>query len=267
MQGIYRIYNRSAERSYVGSSIDIEKRLRQHKSALKRGSHANYLLQDAWDKYGESCFVFEAIKEVENAGLLLAHEQIYLDNGFGGKQLYNLLKKAKGSWNKGLPRSDECKEKLSMAQTKWLQTHKHQWEGRRHTQENKDRARIRTTQYYVTHKHPRKGVTNTKEHNRKAGESLLRHYETHDAWNKGLSGHVSEEGRQAMSRARAKPYPAFYNDITREYIPAGNNLKGLCRQKGLPYESMQLLRKGRTKRTRSGWSIAHSMTEESGEIY
>ena len=289
MQGIYRIYNKAARKSYIGSSIDVGRRLGEHKGALGRGSHINYLLQDAWNTSGASAFVFELVEEIEDVNLLLTREQVYLDEGFIDECLYNLARSTTGgngpcsdetrqkmqgarpdfipwnkgrmmgpdwsSWCRGVPLTEKHREKLSIANIKWLETHDGHMTGKHHTDETKALLSIKTTQYYKTHVHPRKNAINTEEHNRRASRSLLEHYKTHDVWNKGLSGYASEEGRQAMARARAKPYPAFYNSITGDYIPPGINLKDLCEQKGLPYYSMWQIKKGVVKQTRCGWML------------
>ena len=44
---------------------------------------------------------------------------------------------------------------------------------------------------------------------------------------------VSKEARRKISEANSRPYPAFINVITGEIIPAGVNLRALCRAKGL----------------------------------
>lgn len=77
MIGIYRIRNKVNDKCYYGSSKNIEKRWQRHKNELKNNNH-NPLLQRAWNKYGESNFVFEVIEECE-LSVLLQTEQKYLD--------------------------------------------------------------------------------------------------------------------------------------------------------------------------------------------
>lgn len=48
---------------YIGQSINITKRLKEHKSSLKYGTNRNRHLQRAWDKYGKECFKFEIIEK------------------------------------------------------------------------------------------------------------------------------------------------------------------------------------------------------------
>lgn len=80
MMGIYRITNTANGKYYIGSSISLDKRFRDHVNALRRGKHENEYLQNAWNKYGEGCFLFEVEEEIVNRDDLLIREQWYLDN-------------------------------------------------------------------------------------------------------------------------------------------------------------------------------------------
>ena len=62
-----------------------------------------------------------------------------------------------------------------------------------------------------------------------------------------------------MGEAHAKPYPAFFNTQTGEYIPAGENLWELCKRKDFKYSRMWDVKATNTKQTRDGWKLA---TEE-----
>ena len=63
--GIYKITNLINGKGYVGQSVDVEYRIRVHKSSLRGGYHRSKHLQSAWNKYGEENFEFELIKECE----------------------------------------------------------------------------------------------------------------------------------------------------------------------------------------------------------
>lgn len=79
MIGIYKITCKSTGKFYIGSSINIEKRWREHAAQLKNGRHHSILLQRAWDKYGVSDFIFEVVEETDRQ-TLLNREQFYLDS-------------------------------------------------------------------------------------------------------------------------------------------------------------------------------------------
>lgn len=269
MQGIYQIRHKiDTGKRYIGSSIDITQRLKDHRKALERGNHFNLHLQAAWDKHGSDNFIFEVLETVLCACNLLGREQSYLDDGFASGRLYNLTRNADGSG----PKSDEVRQRMSVAQKA----------------------------YYATHESPHKGKKTgppTEQHRQAISKAKLRYYETHDVWNKGKTGVFSEavlqrmsdlrkgrsyseshrqsiskatsgiknhfygkhhtlESRQKMSVSRGEPYPAFYNEQTGEYIPEGVHLTNLCNKKGLNYNPMSTLKRGVTQRTRAGWCLA-----------
>ena len=74
--GIYEIVNKTNGHRYLGSSKDVDTRLRKHRGYLRKGTHRNKVLQSAWDQYGENSFEFRFIEEAENPKI---REQYYLD--------------------------------------------------------------------------------------------------------------------------------------------------------------------------------------------
>ena len=60
--GVYEIYNWIADKRYIGRSIQVRKRIQDHRRKLQRGKHANHYLQRAWDKYGEGAFDFTVLE-------------------------------------------------------------------------------------------------------------------------------------------------------------------------------------------------------------
>jgi group I intron endonuclease len=69
MTGIYTITHRSSGRSYLGSSVDIDKRWVVHRSSLNRGTHHSPYLQRVWSKHGAAAFDFEVLCETTRAEL------------------------------------------------------------------------------------------------------------------------------------------------------------------------------------------------------
>lgn len=63
MIGIYKITNTKNGKVYIGQSVDIDKRFKQHKKLLRENNHINYLLQDDWNVYGEDSFTFEVVEK------------------------------------------------------------------------------------------------------------------------------------------------------------------------------------------------------------
>jgi Txe/YoeB family toxin of Txe-Axe toxin-antitoxin module len=87
--GIYLITCIPLNKHYVGTSNHVVRRLNAHKSFLKNGCHDNKILQEDYDKYGLSYFLFQKLqlgagleqKELENLEttilLTLSSEQRY----------------------------------------------------------------------------------------------------------------------------------------------------------------------------------------------
>lgn len=91
--GIYKILNKINNKLYVGSAVNINNRWYLHKSRLKNKKHDNQYLQNAWDKYGESNFLFEVIEFCERE-VLIEREQKYIDlyKSWDRKSGYNIAK-------------------------------------------------------------------------------------------------------------------------------------------------------------------------------
>lgn len=240
MLGIYEIVNLADGKgtSYVGSSVDIEHRWGQHRSELQGGHHPNRHLQAAWDKYGEDAFVFSALEEV-GRDMLLVMEQEYLDDYFDRGHCYNLAitagphgplseehKRKIGAAHKGKAVSEETRRKLSEA-------HKGRPLGEEH-RHNISKA-LQGNQNCLGHKH-------TEETKRKL--SII------------VTGFKhNEETKRRIGEAHSRPYPAFVNERTGAYIPAGRNLSELCREYGLAQGNMVSVKNG-TKRSCKGWVLA-----------
>jgi group I intron endonuclease len=59
--GVYRIRHVGTGRLYIGSSVNMRRRWREHRAALCRGRHHSVALQRAWNKHGPSAFAFEPL--------------------------------------------------------------------------------------------------------------------------------------------------------------------------------------------------------------
>lgn len=92
--GIYCIMNISNNKKYIGSSICIYSRWKQHKTSLRRGNHQNRYLQASWNKYGESNFRFFIIEEIQakRTSELFEREDYYMKiyNSLNGDYGYNI---------------------------------------------------------------------------------------------------------------------------------------------------------------------------------
>jgi len=248
MQGVYRIRNKVNDKRYIGSSEDVEGRWNDHQNTLRVGSNS-IVLQRAWDKYGEENFVFEIEEEVKgNRKVLLAREQIFLDEGFELGILYNVARKA-GGGNLG----SEVNNRISQALKGRVSPKK----GMKFPQGYPSRRK-----YYETHDSHLKGTTLTEEHLCRVRRGLAKHYETHDGHFKGKCH--SQQTKDEYSRVRrgkvwmCKPYQALYNEITEQFISSGKNFAKICRELGLNHDKLYEVKSGHVKCTRDGWRLATS---------
>ena len=129
MIGIYKITNKLNGKVYIGQSIDIDTRWRQHINAKD-----DMLIHKSIQKYGAENFSFEVLLECPAEMLndwerdMIALYDCISPNGYnlteggGGckcseetKKKMSKAKKGKPSWNKGIPCSAEHKRKISEA--------------------------------------------------------------------------------------------------------------------------------------------------------
>lgn len=90
MQGIYKITNKINGKIYIGQSIDLDRRKKEHIRDLNKNRNHNNHFQNAWNKYGEENFKFEYIHIVEDSSELNYLETYYInlydstnpDNGY-----------------------------------------------------------------------------------------------------------------------------------------------------------------------------------------
>lgn len=112
--GIYRIVNTVNGKFYIGSTVNLHKRLQRHRYDLRRNAHHNQKLQNSWNKHTEDAFSFEIIEFVLPP-FLLEREQYWLDKlrPWSNKGL-NIAQNAM-SPSLGTKHSPETRERLSLA--------------------------------------------------------------------------------------------------------------------------------------------------------
>ena len=77
--GIYKIQSKIKSYSfYVGSSVNITRRWREHLAYLKKNIHYNPKIQNHYNKYGVEDFEFSVLEEC-SINKLLDREQVYID--------------------------------------------------------------------------------------------------------------------------------------------------------------------------------------------
>lgn len=106
--GIYKIENIINGHCYIGQSIDLGRRIRNHFTELKRNNHHNNHLQNAYKKHGKRNFVFSVLIYCEN-NELTRYEQWFVDTI---DPEYNICRECVDS-KKGIVPSEETKRKIS----------------------------------------------------------------------------------------------------------------------------------------------------------
>lgn len=89
---IYKITNKVTNQSYIGQTIDINRRRRTHFNRLKNNTHINPKLQASWNKYGEENFTFNFWEfNLQNLEELNQLECEYIDKYDGLTEGFNLI--------------------------------------------------------------------------------------------------------------------------------------------------------------------------------
>lgn len=126
--GIYKITNLINGKSYIGQTVNYNKRMKTHISKLKANTHHNEHLQRAWNLYGEENFSFEPIVECSIANLdkleiAAMKEYDSVNSGYnlidGGQRFRSFspeLRKKLSNSLKGRKFSDTHKRRISASQ-------------------------------------------------------------------------------------------------------------------------------------------------------
>lgn len=114
--GIYKITCLESGKVYIGSSVDVDKRKNTHLCELRNNYHPNRHLQNSYNLYGESKFVFEVVAYCQPE-MLLSEEERYIQIFDSYNNGYNLVEKPTHN-NLGLKHTEESKEKMSVSAKK-----------------------------------------------------------------------------------------------------------------------------------------------------
>lgn len=131
---IYKIRNVINDKFYVGSTVDSRKRFWEHRKSLRMGKHTAVALQRAWDKYGEDCFKFEVVEQLNSKEELYPAEQKWLDTHFGKDHCYNCSPNADTPMRDASP---EMRARLAAKTKAWIERDGHPRKGASHTEEAK----------------------------------------------------------------------------------------------------------------------------------
>jgi group I intron endonuclease len=211
--GIYIIKNVINGKIYIGSAVNVEKRLYAHRWALQKGNHCNIHLQRAWDKDGEGEFLFETFLTCDRRYLIF-YEQLTIDSSMvrhGRENIYNISPHAGSSL--GRNHSEATKYKIGLKS-------KGRWTGKHHTEETKQKIRLgnigknkgRKASIETRNKMSKggKGRTFTEEHRRKIGLANIGRKKSTEEIEKLRKANIgkkhSEEAKKKIGGAfRGKP--------------------------------------------------------------
>src|SRR2546430_3311726 len=120
--GVYAIVNTVNGKCYIGSTMDMSQRWKDHRKLLKRGKHHSPHLQNAYNLYGHDAFEYVVIESVpgNSKALLLEREQFYIDTKYPE---YNVSPAARSP--AGVTRSLEFRSKMSKAKKAYVFTEEH----------------------------------------------------------------------------------------------------------------------------------------------
>lgn len=109
--GIYALKSFKNGKMYIGSSVDIGRRLRDHKRFLTLNRHVNIKMQNHFNKYGLPDMTFYTL-EVCNKSDLIQKEQYWIDRC---KPVFNICQTAGNTKGHSHTVSEVSKEKMSKA--------------------------------------------------------------------------------------------------------------------------------------------------------
>ena len=151
---IYRIYHKETMKSYVGKSVDPERRIRDHLN----GHRSSPLLCNAIKKYGRDAFFVEILESDVQEAILSKMEILHI-RFFNTKKPkgYNLTDGGEGA--RGFKPSTETRQKMSKARKG-----KNPW--------NKGKTGVYSDAHLQMLSENRKGKKHSKETRQKTSEAL-----------------------------------------------------------------------------------------------
>jgi len=165
---IYKIRNVINEHYYVGSTVDSRKRFWAHRKALRLGTHDCTHLQRAWVKYGEDCFKFEIVEQLNSKEELYPAEQKWLDEHHGKDYCYNSAAHADSPMRDASP---EMRARLAEKTKAWLERDGHPRTGAEWSLEQRDQIRKSRIGKHAGEQHYRHGKTVSEEVRKKIGDT------------------------------------------------------------------------------------------------
>lgn len=129
-QGIYKLTNNKSNEVYIGQSINIEQRFKEHVNGLKNNKHHAYKLQKFYNKHKQTQSFkvsYEILETVSNPAHLNARELYYIDkydshiNGYNsiGTSGSPIQTKKKERQNKKISKTNSNKNEFELLVNKY----------------------------------------------------------------------------------------------------------------------------------------------------
>lgn len=112
LAGVYEIRNTLDNKVYIGSSVNVKKRLAAHRQHLARGDHATAHLQAAWDKYGAEVFELKQLIVCAEKDILF-YEQRIMDGYKANQREFGYNKRVVVETCAGMKLSAEHRAKIA----------------------------------------------------------------------------------------------------------------------------------------------------------
>lgn len=111
--GIYELYCKDNDKSYIGLSSDIKNRWYHHKSMLRLGKHDNIHVQRVYDKYGPDAFEYSILEECEEQRL--EEKEKYWESEIGKENLLNIAECGEKNHLRGRKMTEEQRKAHGLA--------------------------------------------------------------------------------------------------------------------------------------------------------
>lgn len=114
VSGIYYILNKISNKYYIGSSLNVMKRLHQHEILLSKNIHFNTHLQFSFNKYGKHNFEFSIIESCD-AKNLIEKENFWIAQYKSNNREFGYNVRLETTTNRGIKHSVSTREKLRIS--------------------------------------------------------------------------------------------------------------------------------------------------------
>lgn len=200
--GIYKILCLGNGKIYIGSSSCIEKRRKTHIAKLRLRKHINRFLQSAFNKYGESSFVF-SILEYCPLSDLRTKEQFWMDETRCFDRAIGFNACSKADRPKDYKHTNEAKRRMSnikkeMHRLGLLPKNLPKRRGHKHSYDTIEKIRASK----IGSKNPMYGRKESEEHKR----NRMKNMHSVPRWNKGLTAKDDPRIEKLAYWKGKKPY-------------------------------------------------------------